>query len=131
MNYSTAVFLINPNVRAIVCVYEKDEKRVVFKSLESALKVDDLVVVPTQTRHGFTVVKIIEVDVEVDFDSADQVQWIVDKVDLESYKLTMEREQEALAAIKSAEVRKKREDLAKSLLADQGDQIKALPIASM
>jgi hypothetical protein len=39
MNYSTAVFLINKNVRAIACTYEKDTDakkadRVVHKSLK-------------------------------------------------------------------------------------------------
>lgn len=74
MNYSTAVFLLNPQVRCIACTYEvdKDEKlaaRVSFKSLDKEVTAGDLVLVPTGTRHGYTVVKVVETDIDSDFDS--------------------------------------------------------------
>lgn len=133
MNYSTTVFLINPNVRAIVCTYEADHsaKKTTFKSLDQSIKKDDLVVVPTDTRHRFTVCKVTEVDADVDFDGSETMLWIVSKVDLADHNMTLVEEAEAVSAIKSAEIRKKREDLAASLMADKAaSHIASLPMAT-
>lgn len=91
MNYSTAVMLINPNIRAIKAIYEPDSvdlagkvvragQRYIFKTLDPSIIKGDLIVVPTTTRHGFTVVKVEEVDVEIDFEASIELKWIVDKV---------------------------------------------------
>ena len=105
MNYSTAIFLINKNVRAVMCNYEPDapDKKVMFKTLDMTLKVGDFVIVPTKTRHGMTVSKIVETDVDVDFDSAIPVCWVVAKVDAKDYEITLAQEAEAIQVIKSAE----------------------------
>lgn len=77
MNYSTAIFLINKDVRAIAVTYEKIDMNqdttkmkfsapylsggklptgaTVFKTMDPKVKVDDYVTVPTDTRHGMTV----------------------------------------------------------------------------
>lgn len=74
MNYSTAVMLFNPEIRAISVSYEKDEKGAgkkpfyTYKTLDKTIEKGDLVVVPTDTRHEFTVVRVEEVDVEVDYE---------------------------------------------------------------
>lgn len=133
MNYSLSVFLINDNVRAIACTYEQDAPgrpagRTIFKSLDSTLKAGDFVVIPTDTRHKLTVVKIVETDVDVDYDSHDQMTWIVGKVDLTDHELVLRQEAEAITAIKSAEKRKKQDELRKALIIDQ-QAIKALAIA--
>ena len=133
MNYSIAVFLINKNVRAIACTYESDvagrpAARTLFKSLDQHLRVGDFVVIPTDTRHGLTVVKIAEVDVDVDFDSQTQMAWIVGKVDLTDHNLVLSQEGQAIAAIKSAEKRKKADELRAALIIDQ-EAIKALAIS--
>lgn len=133
MNYSTIVFLINKNVRAILATYEADEKspREMFKTLDPELAVGDLIIVPTITRHGMTVCKVVEVDVEVDFDATVQVKWVVGKVEKTAYEQTISQEGVAIQTIKSAEARKKREELRASILADSVEDIKALPISVM
>lgn len=133
MNYSTAIFLINKNVRAVICNYEPDspDKRVVFKTLDQNIREGDYVIVPTKTRHGMTVSKVVETDVDVDFDSAAEVGWIVCQVDQAQYKITMAQEADAIAVIKSAEKTKKRNELAAALLVDSKDALKALPITVM
>jgi hypothetical protein len=133
MNYSTAVFLINSNVRAIVCTYEAGDTapRTTFKSLDPDIKKDDLVIVPTDTRHKMTVVKVVETDVEVDFDSPATMLWIVGKVDGANYQQVLSQEAQAIDTIKSAEKNRKRDELRKSILADQADNIKALPISTV
>lgn len=134
MNYTTAVFLINADVRAILCTYEPEERAnncYVFKTLDKSIQKDDLVVVPTNTRHGMTVVKVAEVDVDIDFDSDIQMKWVVGRVDKAAYDMTLAREAEAVAVIKSAEKTKKRNELSAALLANSEEALKALPITVM
>jgi hypothetical protein len=78
-----------------------------------------------------TVFKITEVDVDVDMDSAVPMEWIIDKVDADAYKKLKTDEDDAISKIKSAELRKKRSDLADALFKDNIETLKALPIASM
>lgn len=129
MNYTTAVFLINSDVRAIKCSYEPEKlPAYIFKTLDKTIQVDDLVVVPTDTRHGMTVVKVTEVDVDPDFDSDIQMKWVVSKVDQAAYATILSREAEAVTVIKSAEKTKKRNELRDAMLADSSEALKALPI---
>lgn len=137
MNKSTAVFLINDSVRCVETIYEKDgEKgpdwkapRTLFKSFDHSLKEGDLVIVPTNTRHGFTVVKVTNPDAEFNIDTTVEMKWIVGKVDTAGHEQTLKQEAEMLKVIESAERRKKRDELKKAVLADQEENIKALAIA--
>lgn len=143
MNYTTAVMLINPNIRAIKTIYEPDVtdssgrvtkagQRYTFKTLDTSIKAGDLVVVPTNTRHNFTVVKVEECDVEVDFESEIQLKWIVDKVDQANNTLVLAEETKWIEQLKASEKRAKREEIKKKMFdmyADTG--IDKLPIANM
>lgn len=131
MNYTTAVMLINPNIRAIKATYENGATPEIFKTLDETVQVDDLVVVETDTRHNMTVVKVTEVDVDVDFDSTKHVKWVVQKVDKEAHENLKKEESRAVDAIKKAELRKKREEIRSNLLAAHAEAIQNLPIASM
>lgn len=130
MNYTTAVFLINKHVRAIMATYEAEDgaKRTMFKTLDDSVKVGDFVTVPTDTRHKMTVVKVVECDVDVDFDSATQVQWVIGEVDRAAYERTLAEEAQAIQAIKSAETQRKRDELRKTMFANHVETLKALPI---
>lgn len=130
MNYSTAIFLISDKARAIMATYESydDAPRTMFKTLDPKIAVDDYVLVPTTTRHHMTVCKVVEVDVEPDFDAADEVQWIIGTVNTKDFNDLKAQEGDAITKIKSAEKRKKREELRKALIADAEDDLKALPI---
>lgn len=138
MNMSTAILLINKNCRAMMCIYEtkesmggnKEPPQTMFKTFDPALKVDDYVLVPTETRHKMTVVKIAAADVEVDFDSTIEVPWIIGKIDTTGYQKTLAQEGDALKLIKTAQDTKKRNELAKTLLdAVDPAALNALPIA--
>lgn len=131
MNYSTAIFLINNHARALKVTYEDGANPEIVKTLDQTIKLDDYVVVETDTRHKMTVVKVVETDVDFDLESSTKMRWIIGKVDTESFQMTLEREQEAIAAIKKAELRKKREDLRDNLLKDHLETVKSLPIADM
>jgi len=134
MNYSTAVFLINNKVRAIKCTYEADDKaakRTLFKTMDETIRVGDFVIVPTDTRHNMTVCKVVEVDVDVNFEDPTKVDWIIGTVDRSNYEEVLAQEDTAIQKIKAAELRKKREDLRDSLLKNHMAEIETLPIADM
>jgi hypothetical protein len=133
MNYSTAVFLINSDVRAVICTYEADEAhkkapRQMFKTFDKSIAVGDLVTVPSGTRHLVTVCKVVEVDADVDFDNSSSVDWIIGKIDMTAHKLTLTQEEDAIRVIQSAEKTKKRNELRAAMLADSNEALKALPI---
>lgn len=132
MNLSTAVFLINDNARAVMVTYETGENapKTMFKTFDKSIKVDDFVVVPTDTRHHLTVCKVVEVDVDVDFDSSCQVKWLVGRVDLADTTEIKLWEDKVIESIKSAEKLKKRNELKASmetLIKESGQSIALLP----
>lgn len=131
MNYQTAVFLINKDVRAIRASYEENAKQGIFKTMDASIKVDDIIVVPTNTRHKFTCVKVTEVDVDLDVDTTEVVLWVADKVNLKAHADLIEMEEKAVKTIRSAELLKKREDLAEALFKDNVGKLKALPMAKL
>jgi predicted Mrr-cat superfamily restriction endonuclease len=131
MNYSTAVFLINDSVRAIACTYESADNspRTIFKTFDQSIKKDDFVLVPTETRHKMTVCKVVEVDVEPDIETTQQMNWIIGPVERDDYERTLEQEKAAIDTMKQAEKNRRRDELRKSLLAHVEGEIKALPIS--
>lgn len=151
MNYSTAIFLINEEVRGIAVTYEevdltKDTTKlkyqpaylehgrmpkgaVVMKTMDSDIKVNDYVVVPTNTRHGMTVCQVVAVDVEIDFESPDECHWIVGKVDTAPFEELRQQEAEAIAKLKDAKTHKRRKELAAELMDKlDGDSIANIPL---
>lgn len=133
MNLSTAVFLINDDARAVMVTYEEGDRatRTMFKTFDKNLKVDDFVVVPTNTRHHMTVCKVVEVDVEVDFDNDVQVDWIIGRVEKANFDDIKKQEESAINAIRAAEKLKKRKELSesmKALLTETGKDVKLLSI---
>ena len=147
MNYSKAIFLINDDVIAVRCSYapaagttvpvpldkepkfNRPEEWTTFKTFNKDLKVGDYVVVPSGTRWGVTVCRVAEVDIDLDLETGEDVGWIIGRVSLEDYKRLQAQEEQAIAAIKSAQKRKKREELKEAMLADMPEeQLKTLPI---
>ena len=132
MNYSTAIFLISDQARAVNVTYEDedDAAKTMFKTLDPSIKVDDFVTVPTDTRHKMTVCKVVEVDVEPDLETSRKMEWIVGVVGTVDFNQIKSQEGDAIARIKSAEKTRKRKELRDALLADVGSDLKALPIYS-
>ena len=137
MNYSSAVMLINENIRAVKVVYEDEKEspnqpRVIYKTLDKSINVGDMVVVPTTTRLKMTVSKVVEVDVDVDFESGTELKWIVARVPVEEIDTILTEEAKWIEALKASEKRKKREEIKASMLAMyKDDGIEKMAIASM
>ena len=132
MNYSTAILLVSEDVRIVKVSYNPDEitydkegnyksgTLYAFKTFDKNLKTGDYVIVPTNTRHEYTVGKVEIDDVEVDdfIDSSLNMKWIVDTVDLTGYNAIVGQEQDAIKTIQSAEKRRKRKEMMEAITAD-------------
>lgn len=137
MNYSTAIFLINPKVRAIAAIYEPDTDsrkapRTIFKTFDPGIVVDDYILVPTETRHKMTVNKVVEVDIDPDLESHATVQWIIGTVDRSAYEDVLAQEARAIDLMKAAEKTFAREELRKKMMAHVDEtKLAALQITRM
>lgn len=129
MNASKIIFLINDQVRAVKAIYEDSGTAEEFKTLDQTLKIGDLAVVTSSTRHEMTVVKITDVDFDLDLESGRDVRWVVQKIDTAAFARLKEQEAEAISAVHSAERRRKRDELRKTLFADHQEQLKTLALA--
>lgn len=133
MNSTLTIFLVNEDVMAVQVDYGGSERDVkpLFKTLIPDLKKDDLVVVPTGTRAGFTVAKVVDVD--VDFDHEDptmKMRWIAGRFDREPYDGVVAQEEDMLRTVKRATRKAKQRQLAKDLKLDK-EELKALPITTI
>lgn len=131
MNDSTAIFLISDKVRAIHVTYEDgdDAPIALCKTLDSSIKVDDFVVVSTDTRHKMTVCKVVGADVDIDVETTEEIKWIVGVVYTANFEDIKRQEDEAVIVIKNAERRRKRKELSEAMGIDDTDGVlTALPI---
>ena len=113
MNSSKIVFIVNESARLIQCAYDASSaheapKTYLFKTLDQSIKVGDLVVVETNTRHGYTIVKVTEVDVDVDFDDAIELKWAFSPINLDAIVELKQAEQAAIDKVRAIELKKKR-----------------------
>lgn len=126
MNYSLAVFMLNKGARCISVSYDKATDRngkvtgaelKSFKSLDTAIKVGDFVVVPTDTRWGFTIGRVEQVDLRVNYNSSEQMRWIVSRVDKDQYENFCKQEDTLIERVADAEEEDQRSKLAAKLMA--------------
>lgn len=88
--------------------------------------------VESGTRWGFTVVKIVAVDIDVDFDSDKLVKWVVQRADVVGHKRVKAMEESAIELIKKGELRKRREDIRQNTLdAVSAGEISKLEISKL
>lgn len=137
VNPSLAVFLINREVRGVMCAYDFEDdkhtkplhgKTYLFKTLDQSIQKGDLVVVPTSTRVGFTVVKVIDIDVEPDYNSDIDYKWVVSKLDTSTYDGLIKKEEAGKQAIREAEKLAARNELKEKLFQFNEEKLKALPL---
>lgn len=121
-NFSRLITLFNEDIIVIEAVYESleekpNQQRYQFKTLDHALEVGDLINVPADTtRHGVTTVKIVEVGVEIDLDSSNELRWVIDKVNLKEHEHIIEEEKKWITAYKKSEDRKRKEEMKKNMI---------------
>lgn len=129
-NYSLAVFLVNPNVRCVTVAYDKTIDRngktvpseiKSFKTLDAKIGKDDFVVIPTDTRWGYTVGKVVDVGVRVNFTSPETMRWVVTRVDKAGYEDFCKQEAQITDRVADAEEASLRKEMADKLMAINPD----------
>lgn len=132
MNYSTALFALNKDLRAVLAVYDTpanqpNGKKQMFKTLNQDIQVGDIIVVPTETRHGMTCVKVTDVDVEVDLDDPTPVAWVIDRVNVTDWQVLVKQENEALKIVRDAAFAERKKKIRDSIVAN-ASELTSLPI---
>lgn len=129
MNYSTAILITNDSVRCIKAIYDEGAPKEMFKTFDKSIEVDSLIIVPSTTRHNYTVCKVVAVDVDDWMNVSREIPWVVAKIDLEQYAKIKEFEDSAIVQFKSAEKLRQRRELKASMeaaLAENKDAIRLL-----
>lgn len=127
-NLSTAILLMNPAVHVIEAVYEPDGKgpdnskaenykapRELFKTFDDTIKVGDVLVVPSNTRHCVTTVKVTALEPEWSPDTTKEIKWIISTVDLAKFEELKALDDKMFRTIRNAEKTSRRNELAKKL----------------
>lgn len=122
MNLSAAIMLVRPDeVRPVRVEYDPDNKynnnpMRVFKTVDPDIKVGDLVIAQTNTRHKFTIVKVSEVDFPVDFnDTSEQWGWIGGKFDVDGFADLIKIEDQVRGKVAKAQENKMRSELIQAM----------------
>lgn len=136
-NFDRIIFLMNSNVRAIECSYEPDNdaanikgRRVVFKSMDKTIRPGMFVVVPSKDRWNLTIVKVTEVDVEPDIESAAKMEWIIGTFDPSQHEKTAQAEAEVIAAVKQQQRARRTEQLRKDLIGGLSPELQRLTMVN-
>lgn len=116
-------FLASDDIIAVSCVFENAEpvftdygnprnknktntqpKRYTYKTTMQDLEKGDLVLAEcggSSNTFGFCVVKVVAINVEVDFDDKEtNFRWLVSKLDLEQHRETLETEKKLISKIR-------------------------------
>lgn len=126
MHPSHFILIANPNVLIARCAYNEDKPGVstdltAFKTLDQSIQPGDYVVIPTNRRHGMTVVRVKSVDPLLKSRYAikgeDKLDWIVAKVDKSAYDTLLKQEGDLIERFAALEVERERQELAKAHLA--------------
>lgn len=122
MNPSLYSFLAEPSCRAVKVEYDPDSKLNnnynicrLYKTLDPTISVDNLVVVPTETRHGFTVCKVVEVDLQVNYNGNDEYRWVLGKVDKAAYDALLDQDKAVKSKIGKIEENKIKRELMEAM----------------
>lgn len=121
MNLSASIMLVNKAIRSVRVQYDPDILKnnapdAVFMTFDTAISKDDLVIVPTHTRHGFTIAKVEEIDFAVDFQDTRPVwRWLGGKFDKAQYTDILAQEKLIKDKIAKAQENKMRKELAEAM----------------
>jgi len=119
MNPTASVMLVEDSIRPCMVEYDPENYKnnsdsKFFKCLDPNVKVDDLVIVTTSTRHGMTVAKVKKIgiaDVPVNFESNDLWGWVVGPVPSEQHKRILETERAIVGRVQEANTNKLKTEL--------------------
>lgn len=111
MHSSRTIFLANPAVIAVRAYYDYPNKSEILKTLSTDIKKDMLVTAESGGKHGHSVLKVLEVGVQIDYDSDEPVRWITGVVDEAKYKDLLSKEAKLVDLANAAKADRLRKDV--------------------
>lgn len=122
MHDSRKVFLLPPE-KAPVCIRatydpDKEYEAAEFKTFMTDLEVGEKIIVTSDTRHGFTVCEVLEIDVEPTLNDSSKIHWAVNRFDTTDHENIIKGEKDFLAVAKKAELAKQREQMRETMMGD-------------
>ena len=133
-NKSMAVFAVDKNIRGIVAVYndtDSTDQGVFYKTFDDSLAVDDIIVVPTKTRLGYTTNKVVKVDVAPDFERTKEVKWVVGRVNMDMFDKNVAGEKSLIEKLNEGDLNRARDDVARQLRETMGEDFKQIEAISL
>lgn len=134
-NQSTVLILLNQELlngalHTVRVSYDEGVKNqhTIKKTFISDLKPGEYVTVQTTTRHNATVCKVVEVDVEVDFDDSTPIGWVFGRVDMTTLDKLCAEEARILDVIRTAELAERRLKLKNTVLSQLGGTLPQLTV---
>lgn len=135
-NQSTVLILLNQELlggalHTVRVSYDENVKNqhTIKKTFISDLKPGEFVTVQTGTRYNATVCKVVDVDVEVDFDSDTPIGWVFGRVDMAALEKLCAEEARILGVIRDAELKERREKLKAAVLSQLGGTLPQLEVS--
>ncbi len=128
-NKSLAVFAVDNSVRGIIAVYNDGDdasKGIFYKTFDQDIEVNDIVIVPAKSRLGFTTNKVVQVDVDPDFERTKEVKWIAGRADFTTYESNIAGEKALMEKLNEGDRARARESVAADLKATMGDDYKLI-----
>lgn len=124
MNKSTAIFLVRDDIRCISVAYDKavdhkgkpvgkDIKS--FKTADPNIKPLDLVIIPTDSRWGFTIGRVEQVDLHVDFDSSELMRWVAGTINTAEFDRVNKLEADMMGLVAEADRNHRQDELKKKM----------------
>lgn len=123
-NPSLAPFLLDNPPRCISVSYDRTRTSAgkdlgidikSFKTFDTTIAKDDLVVVPTDTRWGFTVGRVEEIDTRINFSSSETMRWVASRVDKDGYADICKQEDVLIGKVGLAQQARAKRELADEL----------------
>lgn len=120
MNLSASIMLVDKTVRPVRVEYDPELKYnnspiLKFMTIDPSIKLDDLVIVETHTRHKFTIVKVVEIDFPVDFHDQTPWGWVAQKFDKSAFDKIKATETAIRGRVAKAQEDKARRELADAM----------------
>lgn len=114
-NHTQFILVVSEKVKVAKVSWSKEEEeKGVFKFYKYLddlnLQPDDKVVIQTNSRWGLAVGKVIETDNEHELSPSAEIDWIVDRIDTESYEDMLDTEKNIIKQAAKARKQKEREE---------------------
>lgn len=131
MHESRKVFLIEESCLCIEATYNENDAPKQFKTFDSSIEIDDYLIVPKDTCHKMTVVKVTKINIHPDIKSDKAMDWVIGKVDRSQFEDTLDRESRFIQKAREGERKREMAQMKADIFGDvPEEELKMLSLSS-